>query len=193
LTRSFLVRHGSAGDRHAWHDADGLRPLDDEGRRQAKALVGLLAEAVIERLLSSPYLRCVQTLEPLAEARGMPVETTPVLAEGAGGAGAVELLSGDEALVACSHGDVIEEALDLLAAAGIALEGRPPGATQGTRGAPQGAGSREGGVPQGAGSREGGAPQGAGSSFTETPKGATWVFDVRNRTIVKGVLLPPQG
>jgi len=174
LTRSFLVRHGSAGDRHAWHDADGLRPLDDEGRRQAKALVGLLAEAVIERLLSSPYLRCVQTLEPLAEARGMPVETTPVLAEGAGGAGAVELLSGDEALVACSHGDVIEEALDLLAAAGVALEGRPPGtrgATQGTRG----------------------APQGAGSSFTETPKGATWVFDVRNRTIVKGVLLPPQG
>lgn len=164
MTRSYLVRHGSAGDRHAWHHADELRPLDDEGRREAKALVGLLADAVIERLLSSPYLRCVQTLEPLAEARGMPVETTAALAEGAGGAGAVELLSGDEALVACSHGDVIEEALDLLDAAGVALEGRPRG-----------------------------APQGAGSSFTETPKGATWVFDVRNRTIVKGVLLPPQG
>jgi 8-oxo-dGTP diphosphatase len=146
--------------------------LDDEGRRQAKALVGLLAEAVIERLLSSPSLRCVQTLEPLAEARGMPVETTPVLAEGAGGAGAVELLSGDEALVACSHGDVIEEALDLLAAAGVTLEGRPP---------------------QGAGSSPRGAPQGAGSSLAETPKGATWVLDVRNRTIMKGVLLPPRG
>src|SRR4029077_7558086 len=130
------------------------------------------AEAVIERLLSSPYLRCVQTLEPLAEARGMPVETTPVLAEGAGGAGAVELLSGDEALVAGSHGDVIEEALDLLAASGVELEGRP-------RGAPQGAGSRNAGVPQGPGSRH-----------AETPKGATWALDVRNRTIVKGVLLP---
>jgi 8-oxo-dGTP diphosphatase len=133
LTRSYLVRHGAAGDRHAWHGADELRPLDEEGRRQAEALVPLLAEAVIERLLSSPYLRCVQTLEPLAAARGMPVETTPVLAEGAGGAGAVELLSTDEALVACSHGDVIEEALDLLAAAGVALEGRsgetPKGAT----------------------------------------------------------------
>jgi 8-oxo-dGTP diphosphatase len=164
LTRSYLVRHGTAGDRHAWHDADELRPLDEEGRRQAEALVDLLAEAVIERLLSSPYLRCVQTLEPLAAARGMPVETTPVLAEGAGGAGAVELLSSDEALVACSHGDVIEEALDLLAAAGVALEGRPRG-----------------------------APQGAGSSFAETPKGATWAFDLHNGTIVKGVLLPPRG
>jgi hypothetical protein len=55
----------------------------------------------------------------------MPIETTPVLAEGAGGRGAVELLSTDEALVACSHGDVIEEALDLLAEAGVPLEGRP--------------------------------------------------------------------
>jgi hypothetical protein len=63
----------------------------------------------------------------------MKVETSPVLAEGAGGRGAVELLSTDEALVACSHGDVIEEALDLLAEAGVALEGRraetPKGAT----------------------------------------------------------------
>ncbi|HWD72318.1 MAG TPA: phosphoglycerate mutase family protein [Actinomycetota bacterium] len=174
MTRSYLVRHGAAGDRHAWHGADELRPLDEEGRRQAEALVPLLAEAVIERLLSSPYLRCVQTLEPLAAARGMPVETTPVLAEGAGGAGAVKLLSRDEGLVACSHGDVIEEALDLLAAAGVALEGRPRGA------------------PQGAGSSPRGAPQGAGSSLAETPKGATWVFDVRNATIVKGVLLPPE-
>src|SRR5206468_2146730 len=70
LTRSYLVRHGAAGDRHAWHEADELRPLDEEGRWQAEALVALLAEAVIERLLSSPYLRCVQTLEPLAAVRG---------------------------------------------------------------------------------------------------------------------------
>ena len=82
LTRSYLVRHGEAGDRHAWHDPDELRPLTEEGWRQAKALVDLLADAEIDRLLSSPYVRCVQTLEPLAEARGLPVETTPVLAEG---------------------------------------------------------------------------------------------------------------
>jgi len=162
LTRSYLVRHGEAGDRHAWHDADELRPLTEEGRRQAEALVVLLADAEIDRLLSSPYVRCVQTLEPLAAARHMPIETTPVLAEGAGGQGAVELLTRDEALVACSHGDVIEEALDLLAAAGVPLEGRARG-----------------------------APQGAGSSLAETPKGAAWGFDVRDGTIVKGVFLAP--
>ncbi|MCW3036994.1 MAG: putative mutator mutT1 protein, partial [Actinobacteria bacterium] len=106
LTRSYLVRHADAGDRHAWHDADELRPLTEEGRRQAGALVVLLADAEIDRLVSSPYVRCVQTLEPLAAARAMKVETSPVLAEGAGGRGAVELLSTDEALVACSHGDV---------------------------------------------------------------------------------------
>ena len=163
MTRSCLVRHGAAGDRHAWHDPDELRPLDEEGRRQAEALVALLAGTPIERLLSSPSVRCVQTLEPLAAARGMSIEPSPVLAEGAGGAGAAELLSRDEALVACSHGDVIEEALDLLAAAGVALEGWPRG-----------------------------APQGAGSTFAETPKGATWVVDLRNGTIVKGTLLPPE-
>ena len=163
LTRSFLVRHGAAGDRHAWHGPDELRPLDEEGRRQAESLVGLLAGMAIERLLSSPYTRCVQTLEPLAAARGMPIEPSPVLAEGAGGAGAVELLSRDEALVACSHGEVIEAALDLLGEAGVALEGRPQG-----------------------------APQGAGSSLAETPKGATWVLDLRNGTIVKATLLLPE-
>ena len=174
MTRSFLVRHGAAGDRHAWHDPDELRPLDEEGRRQAESLVGLLAGMAIERLLSSPYTRCVQTLEPLAAARGMPIEPSPVLAEGAGGAGAVELLSRDEALVACSHGDVIEAALDLLGEAGVALEGRPRGA------------------PQGAGSSPRGAPQGAGSSLAETPKGATWALDLRNGTIVKATLLLPE-
>jgi len=157
-----LVRHADAGDRHAWHDADELRPLTEEGRRQAEGLVVLLADAGINRLVSSPYVRCVQTLEPLAAARGLKVDTSPVLAEGAGGRGAVELLSTDEALVACSHGDVIEEALDLLAEAGVPLEGRSRG-----------------------------APQGAGSTRAETPKGATWALDVRDGTIVEGVLLPP--
>ena len=74
----------------------------------------------------------------------------------------MELLSTDEALVACSHGDVIEEALDLLAKAGVPLEGRPRG-----------------------------GPQGAGSSPGETPKAAVWALDVRESTIVKGVLLSP--
>lgn len=130
---AYFVRHGEAGDRTRWHQPDELRPLDEQGRRQAEGLVAQLAGAECDRLVASPYVRCIGTLEPLAEARGLPVATSPVLAEGAGGAGAAELLRSGDAIVACSHGDVIEEALDLLAAAGAALEDRhgetPKGAT----------------------------------------------------------------
>jgi 8-oxo-dGTP diphosphatase len=88
--------------------------------------VTLLAEAKLDRLLSSPALRCVQTLEPLAAALGIAVETTPLLAEGAGPSGALALAR-DGAVATCTHGDVVEEALDALAADGVALEGRPAG------------------------------------------------------------------
>jgi len=126
LTRSYLVRHGEAGYRHAWTQPDELRPLTEEGCRQARGLVTLLADATFDRMLSSPAVRCVQTLEPLAAVRGLTVETTPLLAEGAGPAGALGFLR-DGAVVVCSHGDVIEEALDALAADGVPLEGRPAG------------------------------------------------------------------
>ena len=65
-----VVRHGSAGDRDEWDDDDRLRPLDKKGRKQAARLVDVLAGSRIERIVSSPYLRCVQTVEPLARARG---------------------------------------------------------------------------------------------------------------------------
>ena len=77
-------RHASAGDSAQWVGDDSIRPLDDRGRRQAALLVEQLAPFRIERILSSPFTRCVQTVEPLAEARGLEVELTDDLAEGAG-------------------------------------------------------------------------------------------------------------
>ena len=65
-TLVFLVRHARAGDRERWTGDDRLRPLDGKGRRQADAMVAPLAGYPITRLVSSPYLRCVQTLEPLS-------------------------------------------------------------------------------------------------------------------------------
>ena len=51
----------------------------------------------------------MQTVEPLAAARGLPVEAVDSLAEGAGEAAALELLHGLEApAVACVHGDLVE-------------------------------------------------------------------------------------
>jgi 8-oxo-dGTP diphosphatase len=69
-----LIRHASAGDRYEWEGDDRLRPLDERGRRQANQLVELLEQYEITRLLSSPFLRCIQTVEPLAQARGFDIE-----------------------------------------------------------------------------------------------------------------------
>jgi len=100
-----VVRHGSAGDRLAWKDDDHLRPLDKKGRKQAKRLVDVLAGARIERIVSSPYLRCVQTVEPLAKARGLEVEELDGLGEGMWREtpALLRTLLGEHA-VACVHG-----------------------------------------------------------------------------------------
>jgi broad specificity phosphatase PhoE len=75
----------------------------------------------IDRVLSSSYVRCVQTVEPTARARGVPVETTKELEEGAGAERAIRLIkqqSGKQ-IVLCTHGDVVEELLEALIALGI--------------------------------------------------------------------------
>jgi 8-oxo-dGTP diphosphatase len=104
------VRHSSAGDRDAWLGDDDHRPLDELGRRQARWLVEVLAARQIGRIMSSPAVRCVQTVEPLAEARAVGLELEPALAEGAAAA-AQALVRGlgipDSDVVLCSHGDVL--------------------------------------------------------------------------------------
>jgi 8-oxo-(d)GTP phosphatase len=112
-----LVRHAKAGDRDRWDAPDDLRPLTAKGEAQAEALVDLLAGYDIDRVLSSPYLRCTQTVAPLAAARGSTVEPCDDLAEGQGHAGialARRLLAEPGYTVLCSHGDVVEETLDAL-------------------------------------------------------------------------------
>ena len=69
-----LVRHGSAGDSAAWRGDDRERPLDSRGRKQAKGLVKELAQFDPAVVVSSPYLRCLQTVEPLARSLGAPVD-----------------------------------------------------------------------------------------------------------------------
>jgi 8-oxo-dGTP pyrophosphatase MutT (NUDIX family)/phosphohistidine phosphatase SixA len=103
-------RHASAGDREDWDGDDEHRPLDDRGRRQAEALVRQLAPFQLVRVVSSPFDRCVQSVEPLARARGLEVELANELAEGAGPermAGLLDELAG-QAVVLCAHGPELE-------------------------------------------------------------------------------------
>ena len=76
-----LLRHGWAGDSSKWEGDDNERPLDKRGLRQAKELVEELGPFTIERIVSSPAIRCVQTVEPLAQARGVEIEERPELGQ----------------------------------------------------------------------------------------------------------------
>jgi len=103
-----VVRHAVAMGRSEWPHADVHRPLNARGVDQAAGLVEVLADFKIERILSSPSDRCVDTVRPLAVAADLAVDVVPQLAEGRGAAG-VDLVgsTGGGALVLCSHGDVI--------------------------------------------------------------------------------------
>jgi len=103
-----LVRHARAGSRSEWEGDDRLRPLDGKGLKRAELLVELLASYPVSRIVSSPYLRCVQTMEPLAAARGLAVEPFEELGEELQWERGVELLRGLAAAdaVACGHGGI---------------------------------------------------------------------------------------
>lgn len=114
-----LVRHAHAGSREKWQGPgpDEVRPLSKKGWRQAEGLVEQLKGYGISRLLSSPYVRCVQTLEPLAKDRALDIEEVDELAEGADPGATLALVRGlgDITAVLCTHGDVVPNLLDRLA------------------------------------------------------------------------------
>ena len=64
-------------------------------------------------MLTSPYVRCRQSVEPLAQDLGLPVEERTELAEGATRAETLRLI-GDlvgQSAVLCTHGDIVAELL----------------------------------------------------------------------------------
>lgn len=108
-----LVRHAWAGSRSEWEGDDRERPLDARGIEQARELVARLAPFPVTRILSSPYRRCVETVEPLARARGLEVEQRPELGEERQMTDGIALVHelADTATVICGHGG-LEQALD---------------------------------------------------------------------------------
>ena len=79
----------------------------------------------IDRLLTSPYLRCRQTLEPLAKKRGLTIEERPELEEHTPIDDTLRLvkkLTGSSAMI-CTHGDVIPALIDRLQQEGMQVSG----------------------------------------------------------------------
>ena len=106
-----LVRHGYAGSKQHWRGDDRLRPLTQRGLAQAEALQHLLAPFAPKRIVSSPYVRCVQTVTPLSKELGLHIERTKRLVPSAGTSAEsyVRRVSRDESgtVVLCTHGEVV--------------------------------------------------------------------------------------
>jgi phosphohistidine phosphatase SixA len=108
-----LVRHGHAGTKRRSGRKDILRPLNEQGLAEADALAPLLALYKPLRIISSPLLRCVQSVTPLAHALGVTVRESPSLVPDAGAAATILALNvafnGSGTVVLCTHGEVIHD------------------------------------------------------------------------------------
>ncbi len=117
-----VIRHAEAGDRERWAGPDEARPLGEGGRRQAEHLTVLYADQPFVQLISSPFLRCVQTLEPLAQARGLSIDVRDELAEGQPWEYLAKVILEAEAegsTAICVHGDVFRGLMNDLFERGI--------------------------------------------------------------------------
>ena len=119
-----LLRHAKAGSRKQFDGEDFLRPLTDKGRAQSAALVEQMKELPITAILTSAYVRCSQTMEPLSEATGIVIASNEALAEGSASDAQVALLDSiaGQTVVLCSHGDVLGSMLELLKQRGFPVE-----------------------------------------------------------------------
>jgi len=81
LLEVLLIRHAEPVTPGTAGFDEFTRPLTAKGIRDAERLGELHASARIEAAYSSPYLRARQTIEPLARARGLTIETVDDLRE----------------------------------------------------------------------------------------------------------------
>jgi 8-oxo-(d)GTP phosphatase len=116
-----LVRHAKAGKRAEWHGDDDQRPLEAAGTAQAHRLVALLSMFVPDRIVSADPLRCIQTMQPLADRLGLAVDIDPVFGDAAytrSPAATEDALMGlakpGKVTVVCSQGDTIPGLVDRL-------------------------------------------------------------------------------
>jgi 8-oxo-(d)GTP phosphatase len=118
-----IIRHARSRSRTSWSKADPLRPLNPRGRDRAEALIPILAAYGVTRVVTSPSVRCLDTVLPYAVAAGKRARLKAGLSE----EGFAEqpdrapyhltrLLERGHAAVVCSHGPVLPALLERLAA-----------------------------------------------------------------------------
>jgi phosphohistidine phosphatase SixA len=122
-----MVRHAAAGDRERWDGPDEDRPLTTAGRRTAERLLAALEPdgvRSVSAIISSDYVRCRQTVEPLAAALGLSVQDELALREGTPLPHVLDLIARCGNALLCSHGDVVSDLVLQLDARGLLCD--PP-------------------------------------------------------------------
>lgn len=111
-----VVRHGKAGSKQRYKGDDRKRPLDKYGRAQAESLVPQLLAFGATLLHAADRVRCVQTLEPLADELGVQISSEPLLTEedywndrDKARARVLEIAATDGTPVICTQGKVIPD------------------------------------------------------------------------------------
>ena len=122
MAQLYLIRHAKAGERRLWSGDDIDRPLSKKGWKQAELAGKRLAKSDPTALLSSPYVRCVQTLEPLAQRMKTTVAIDERLTEDEPIEPVLELLAETpNGTVLCSHGDIIPATIQTLKKRGASI------------------------------------------------------------------------
>lgn len=129
LATVLLVRHAKAGKRDHWPGDDDLRPLSSAGWRQAEGLRALLPLWSPSRVHSAPRVRCVETVQGVADDLGVGVLLEPRLSEEgywpdreAGLVRLLEVADGVGVPVVSSQGGVIPDLVSALASlSGLAV------------------------------------------------------------------------
>ncbi len=113
-----LLRHGTAAKRAPDYSDDLIRPLTALGHWQAEALAGLLPCYGPLRIVSSPAVRCVDTVRPFARKQQTIINIEPALTESAHAAEPEAAVSWLRTIVAegkptvvCSHRQVLDDLL----------------------------------------------------------------------------------
>jgi phosphohistidine phosphatase SixA len=103
------MRHASAGERLESPVEDRARGLDAVGRADARTLPSVLGEHRIERIVSSPTVRCLASVVLLGRRLGIDVECREELGPDASRKDVLSVLGElPENTLVCTHGEVFE-------------------------------------------------------------------------------------
>ena len=126
MAKLYLVRHAKAGERRLWDGDDRDRPLSPNGWKQAELLASRLQALDVSGLYSSPYVRCVQTLQPLADRLDREIEIDTRLSEDEPFEPMLEMLTEvPDGAVMSSHGDMIPATITALERRGMEIRTPP--------------------------------------------------------------------